>query len=83
MATAELKHFVRYGKKIAGAGLNYRYVVCVLDIVLKFSNTVTCTLPTMMHISVYCFSSKIKKEYYKLLMDCISPYLCVNYIGPL
>jgi hypothetical protein len=25
MATAELVNFVRYGKKIAGAGLNYRY----------------------------------------------------------
>jgi hypothetical protein len=34
MATAELKHFVRYGKKIAGAGLNYRYAcaVCILGI---------------------------------------------------
>jgi hypothetical protein len=28
MATAELVNFVRYGKKIAGAGLNYRYA-CV------------------------------------------------------
>lgn len=24
MATVELQHFVMYGKKIAGAGLNYR-----------------------------------------------------------
>jgi hypothetical protein len=34
MATAELKQFVRYGKKIAGAGLNYRYAcsVCILGI---------------------------------------------------
>jgi hypothetical protein len=34
MATAELQHFVRCGKKIAGAGLNYRYscAVCIADI---------------------------------------------------
>jgi hypothetical protein len=34
MATTELANFVRYGKKIAGAGLNYRYacVVRTLDI---------------------------------------------------
>jgi hypothetical protein len=34
MAAVELVNFVRYGKKIAGAGLNYRYVcvVCTLDI---------------------------------------------------
>jgi len=34
MAAVELVSFVRNGKKIAGAGLNYRYVsvVCTLDI---------------------------------------------------
>jgi hypothetical protein len=34
MATAELRQFVNYGKKIAGAGLNYRYAraVCISDI---------------------------------------------------
>jgi hypothetical protein len=34
MATAKLAHFVRYGKKIAGAGLNYRYAcaVCAFDV---------------------------------------------------
>jgi hypothetical protein len=34
MAAVELVSFVRNGKKIAGAGLNYRYVsvVCTIDI---------------------------------------------------
>jgi transposase-like protein len=42
MATAELSHFVKYGKKIAGAGLNYRYecIVCISNFqVLDSSDT--------------------------------------------
>lgn len=55
MATAELKHFVRYGKKIAGAGLNYRYacVACVLGIQFLSLVRLLHLLPSMILIFVY------------------------------